>query len=222
MNSYCHHCKLETEGHPKAEDCIAALRFEWEVDNVRQGVLDPAQYASLRNAFQAPHARLYFVIAYHLGMRSGEILRLRWDQVDLKAGRITLEGKQVKNKIARVAPIYGDMAAHLEMAKLTASAKCNRVIQLDGSPVNSIRRAWSTACRLAGLSLIPHDMRRTAVTNMIEAGVPEDHAMAVSGHRTRSMLARYSITGARTADRVRERMEAWAAQQPKIEKGVIQ
>ena len=30
MKSYCHHCKLETEGHPNPDDCISALLAEVE------------------------------------------------------------------------------------------------------------------------------------------------------------------------------------------------
>jgi len=286
-----------------------------KLDNVREGFLEPEEYQRFLG-FLPFYLQMVLVIGYHWGMRRGEILKLRWDQVDWAAGVVRLERKQTKGKQARVAPIYGELRSWLERAFLerregevtivsyraeehirrpgentgrprkpggvfdaaeawgVTPKTARRILSLGlegdelaaavagaqktsanrrgqfsaslesarpasgqlpassrpvsghevqgglpgvgktpaaGKPIQSIRTAWETARKLAGVpEILVHDLRRTAGRNMIRAGLDEKTAMRITGHKTAAMFRRYNIVDERDMVEAGWKMEVWA------------
>ena len=167
------------------------------VDNVREGIIQHDVYRALRDLLPS-YARVAFVISYHTGARKGEIRKIIKERVEFNEGRILLQRKTTKNKHPRYLPIYGDMAAEIEMAIDQGDPKCPFLIQRDGETVFDWEKSWRTACDALGLEgALFHDLRRTALTNMIDAGFSEKEAMEISGHKTRNVFDRYHIVSSK-------------------------
>jgi integrase len=193
-------------------------------DNVRQGFVTQDQYEALRAALP-DHLRAVFVVGYHTGARRGELLRIKIADVDFANKEIKIPGRSTKNAKPKTIPIYGDMAAALGMQIAWVRSqwpKCSWLFVWRGKRLLSLtQKAWRTATKAAGLpGLIFHDLRRSAVRNMEQAGIPRSVAMAITGHKREDVYRRYDIVNDRdiqaAASKLEQRMRDHVpAEQPK-------
>ena len=71
---------------------------------------------------------------------------------------------------------------------------CLWVFHRNGKPIKEFRCPWKSACTAADVpGRIPHNFRKTAVRNLVQAGIPERVAVQMAGHKTRSVSERYNI-----------------------------
>jgi integrase len=147
------------------------------------------------------HLKIAMTIAYHTGMRRGEIIGdkgLRWDQVDFESNCIRLVSSQTKTKTPRIIYMCEDFLRVMKRAKELRDRSyptCSFVCHRNGKPFFELLHGWYAACQRVGIEgKTFHDLRRTAVRNLVRAGVPETVAMRISGHKTRSVFDRYNVT----------------------------
>ena len=171
-----------------------------KVDNTRQGFFEPEQFSKVL-AYLPPEIKDVAEFAYYSGWRKNEILTLEWQDV---TDVIRLRPEHSKNSDGRVLAIAGGIAGIIERRRAMRELY-PWVFHRNGRPIKNFKRSWNRACEQAGVERYFHDLRRTAVRNMIRAGVPEKVAMTITGHKTRSIFERYHIV---REDDIRNALEA--------------
>jgi integrase len=187
-----------------------------EAGNARQGFCDAATFDKVCAFLPSPELQDFARFAFSTGWRRKEIAQLEWSNVQDSESAIRLKADQSKNRHARLVPITGPLVEIIEHRRRARQIDVNGTTQLcslvfhrEGRAIMEFRKAWASACRKAGVpSLLFHDLRRSAVTSMIHAHVPQLVAMQISGHRTVSMFQRYGI---QSADEMRDAMAATEA-----------
>jgi integrase len=168
--------------------------------NVRTGFFEREQFETVRSHLPE-YARPIVTFAYITGWRiPSEVLTLQWRHVDFDANEVRLDPGTTKNDDGRVFPLTSELRTLLETQRDRRDGLrdqgqiCPWVFNQNGGPVKSFRWSWDEACRRGGCpGRLLHDFRRTAVRNLVRAGVPERVAMQMTGHKTRSVFERYNI-----------------------------
>jgi integrase len=135
--------------------------------------------------------------AYATGMRRGEILSLTWSGYDRETKTIRLAARDSKSGKGRVIPLksWPDLAAIIDRRLSVRRLDCHLIFHNgNGERIGEFSRTWQRVCERAKVrGRVFHDLRRTAVRNMIRAGIDPTVAKRISGHETDSVFERYNI-----------------------------
>jgi integrase len=181
-------------------------------------VLKMDQSRSLLEAVRPSWVYIPALLAFACGLRRGEALALRWRDVDVERGVLTVERslEHVKEAIAFKAPKNGrvriiampafaieELKRHkAEQAALRLQLGLGRDLDMltvcnpDGSPIHPLRLTKEFARLVAGVPDLPriryHDLRHGFVTLQLQLGVPLKVVSEAAGHSTASFtLDRY-------------------------------
>jgi integrase len=135
---------------------------------------------------------LAVLLALSTGMRHGEIMNLKWGDLDLQKGRAILH--ETKNGDRRVVPVAGAVLSllreherirRIDTVLLFPSKEPHRPIDL--------RSAWETALKAARIDDFRfHDLRHSAASYLAMNGASLAEIAEVLGHKTLSMVKRYA------------------------------
>ena len=191
--------------------------------DARPGFITYEQYDLLCRNCREPWLRALISTAYSFGFRVNELLHLRVRQVNLLARTITLDPGTTKNRKAREIKMTEEVYKLIYVSVFGKTADDFVFTHANGTSIRDFRWSWWRLCVCAGLGTLScpkcskptaadserrcrecsvqlrytgtifHDLRRSAVRNMVRSGIPRSVAMRISGHETESVFERYNI-----------------------------
>ncbi len=120
-------------------------------------------------------------------------MNLTWDKVDLKEGFIKPRPEDTKNNEGRHVPLNRELVEMFRAMRPGLPLPQVRVFTYAGRSVGSIKRAFETAVKKAGIEGFTfHDLRHTAINNWRLQGNDYFRIMAASSHKTMHVFKRYN------------------------------
>jgi integrase len=174
----------------KAERNLALGMKLLKENNERDRILSPEEYARLL-AHCPVHLKPIVKLAYHTGVRQGEILNLTWGQADLKDGFIRLRPEDTKTNEGRLVPLNHEL---VEMFRaMPRGLPGVQVFTYKGRFVAAVKKSFTTACKGAGIEgFTLQDLRHTFINNRRMEGHDYFRIIAATGDKTMSVFKRYN------------------------------
>jgi integrase len=151
--------------------------------------LKPEEVKKLLDACHG-HIRPIVVTALNTGMRKGELLNLKWADIDFENKKITVVNS--KNNESRVIPI--NQTLYDELLDLSKRSNGEYVFsERNGVPFRDIKKGFSAALKRAGIEDFRfHDLRHTFGSYLVMQGVDLRTVQQIMGHKDIKMTMRYS------------------------------
>jgi integrase len=174
--------------------------------------LTPAEQEAILAHVREPY-RTLFLFCMKQGCRIGEARALRWENLDLKRGAVTIKASMdlgawkpfTKEGEVRTQPLNSQVKAAL--LALPRSLAGFVFVNRAGRPLSDtrVRTAWNAAAAKAGIRISAYQgTRHSFATQKLMAGYSERMVMEATGHRTVSAFRRY---GKLVTEALREMME---------------
>jgi integrase len=149
--------------------------------------LDPKEALKLLGACAA-HLKPIIVCALHTGMRRGEILNLKWENVDLENRMILLE--RTKSNRRRMIPLSGVLCSVLKRLPRRGEYVFTNE---QGDKYGTVNKSFTAACRRAGIKNFRfHDLRHTFASHLTMSGCNMRTVQQLLGHATIRTTMKYS------------------------------
>lgn len=127
-------------------------------------------------ARRTEHLKRFILIGLYTGTRSGAILAMRWEWIDLDRGIMRRRGPSEQETTKRRPPVRLGRLILSFLRRWKHQDRDRRqttVVHYDGHSIRKLRRSWAAACRRSGLAAVtPHTLRHTRATWMMHEGVP--------------------------------------------------
>jgi integrase len=134
------------------------------------------------------HLRLLLIAALDTACRRGELIQMKWSDVDFENRAIHVRAMTTKTARSRSVPISSRLLAELEKLRRNAASDEDLIFGV----TDNVKKSFVSACREAGIEDFRfHDCRHTAITRMIQKGLPPSLVMKISGHTQMATFARY-------------------------------
>ncbi|MDA2920011.1 tyrosine-type recombinase/integrase [Desulfobacterota bacterium AH_259_B03_O07] len=176
------------------ENPVSRVKFLEENNHVERILTPEEENKLLSNS--ASHLKPIILTAINTGMRKGEIISLKWSNVDFDNDLITIEATNTKSKKQKKIPINSVLRKVFLEQKLKTGFDEYVFHTPEGKPYyrqDSLKKSFLGACKRAGIKRLRfHDLRHTAATRMMENGANIVAVSKILGHSDLKTTMRYA------------------------------